>query len=225
MLKLVAISIFLLASAVAGQQDPAQDKPPVRLNYLNVCTPTADEQAVLKSALSRISTKPGFVEDFEISRGIATVKDAGPSRYVRLRREFAAQSAWLTAQYSLSTDTSSTVEILVLRLRDPKEFHEISLEARVSADAATPLSVVTADTPPARVRVERLGKGAVALARCEGADQNVYEPLFKQAADIMAAYRGALGMRTAFRSDIAWLSGRRKSSNSGKSSPGVHKQP
>src|SRR5229473_1772005 len=118
-LKLVAVSTFLLASAVAGQQD----KPQVRLNYLNVCTPSADEQAVLQGALSRISAKPGFIEDFEISRGVATVKDAGPSRYVRLRREFSTQSAWLTAQYSLSTDTSSTVEILVLRLRDPKEFH------------------------------------------------------------------------------------------------------
>jgi hypothetical protein len=224
-LKLVAVSTFLLASVVAGQQDPQQDKPQVRLNYLNVCTPTPEEQAVLKGALSRISAKPGFVEDFEISRGVATVKDAGASRYVRLRREFAAQSAWLTAQYTMSTDSSSTIEILVLRLRDPKEFHEISMESRVSADAATPVSVLTADTPPARVRVERLGKGAVALARCEGADQGAYEPLFKQAADIMAAYRGALGMRTSFRSDIAWLSGRKKTVSSGKSAPSTHKQP
>ncbi len=225
-LKLLAVSTFFLASAVAGQQDPAaQDKPQVRLNYLNVCNPSAEEQSVLKAALSKVSTKPGFVEDFEISRGVATVKDAGPSRYVRLRREFTAQSPWLIAQYSISTDAGNTIEILVLRLRDPKEFHEIALEARVSAEAAAPLAVVTTDTPPARVRVERLGKGAVVLARCEGADQTAYEPLFKQAADIMATYRGALGMRTSFRSDIAWLSGRKKSSNSGKSAPSVHKQP
>jgi hypothetical protein len=55
------------------------------------------------------------------------------------------------------------------------------------------------------VRIERLGKGAVALAPCKDVDQSAYEPLFKQAAEIMARYRGALGMRSAFRSDIEWL--------------------
>jgi len=33
----------------------------------------------------------------------------------------------LTAQYSMSTDTTITIEILVLRLRDPKEFLEVGL--------------------------------------------------------------------------------------------------
>jgi hypothetical protein len=105
-------------------------------------------------------------------------------------------------------------------MRDPKEFHEISIEDRVSAGAASPLSVVAADTPAARIRIERLAKSSIVLARCEGADQSAYEPLFKQASDLIARYRGALGLRTAFRPDIAWLT---SSSKPGASS-GSHKQ-
>jgi hypothetical protein len=36
-------------------------------------------------------------------------------------------------------------------------------------------------------------------------DQSAYEPVFRQASEIMAQYRAALGLRSAFRSDIAWL--------------------
>ena len=36
------------------------------------------------------------------------------------------------------------------------------------------------------MRIERLGKGAVALARCPNVDQSIYEPLFKQMAEVMA---------------------------------------
>lgn len=117
----------------------------------------------------------------------------------------------MTAQYSMSTDEKITIETLVLRMRDPKDFLEISIEDRVSAEAASPLSIVATDTPAARIRVERLGKSSIVLARCEAADQSVYEPLFKQASDLAAQYRGALGMRTSFRQDIAWLSSPAKS--------------
>jgi len=200
--------MFALAAVAqqAPKKDTAQGKPPVRLNYLNVCTPSEEEQAALKGALSRVSTQPAFGDDFEISRGRTTLKDAPSSRYVRLRRDFPNQSAWMTAQYSMATDGNATIEILVLRPRDPKEFLQVEMEDSVSSAAAPPLTVLASDTPPTRVRIERLGKGAVALSRCEGADQSAYEPLFKQMADIMAQYRAALGMRTAFRSDIAWLS-------------------
>lgn len=127
----------------------------------------------------------------------------------------------MTAQYSMSIDEKTMIETLVLRMRDPKEFHELSIEDRVSASAASPLAVVATDTPAARIRIERLGKSSVVLARCEGADQNVYEPLFKQASDLMAHYRAALGLRTAFRADIAWLASPAKSGNTTSS----HKQP
>ena len=43
------------------------------------------------------------------------------------------------------------------------------------------------------------------LARCEEVDQKSYGPLFQQGSEIMARYRAALGLRTAFHSDIAWL--------------------
>jgi hypothetical protein len=203
--------IFMLALTTVAQQAPKKDatqgKPPVRVNYLNVCAPSEEEQAVLKGALGRIATRPSFDEDFEISRGRTTLKDAPSSKYVRLRRDFPAQSSWMTAQYSMATDANSTVEILVLRPRDPKEFLQVEMEDSVSSAAAPPLTVLATDTPPVRIRIERLTKGAVALSRCEGADQSAYEPIFKQMADVMALYRASLGMRTAFRSDIAWLGG------------------
>ena len=185
----------------------AGSQPQFKLNYLNVCTPSAEEQAALKSALSKVEGTPSFAEDFEVSRGSATVKEGPASKYVRLRREFPSQSPLMTAQYSISLDEKVTIETLVLRLRDPKEFHEISFEDRIAAGAATPVAVVAMDTPAARIRIERLGKGSIVLSRCAGADQSVYEPLFKEASDLMARYRGAMGLRTAFRPDIAWLGG------------------
>jgi hypothetical protein len=203
-----AIVFILLSGAAAwAQQEPAQPapKPQVKVNYLNVCTPTQQEQLLIRDALSRIPSKPAFAVDFEVSRGRATLKDAPDSKFVRLRRDFAPESSFLTAQYSMSTDPKSTIETFVARTRDPKEFHEISIEDRVSADAASPLAVLTADTPAERVRIERLGKGSLVLARCQGTDQSAYEPLFRQASDIMAQYRKALGLRSAFRSDISWL--------------------
>lgn len=207
------ISVAALLPAATGQQAPKQqppastapDKPQVRLNYLNVCAPSPEEQAVLKSALDKVPARPGFVEDFEIARGRTTLKDAPPSKFVRLRREHHAESPLLTAQYSMSVDDKTIIELLVLRMRDPKEFHEISLEDRLPAEAVSPATVLAADTPPVRIRVERLGKASIVLARCEGADQTQYERLFKEAADVMARYRSAMGLRAAFRSDIAWL--------------------
>lgn len=215
--SLVIFTFFVVLSAPAQQPAPPQpqpeDQPKVKLNVLNVCTPSAEEQATLKSALNRVAGTSTFAEDFEISRGRASLKDAPSSKFVRLRRDFASQSPMMTAQYSISIDDKTMIETLVLRMRDPKEFHELSIEDRVSAGAASPLSVVATDTPAARIRIERLGKSSVVLARCEGADQNMYEPLFKQASDLMAHYRAALGLRTAFRADIAWLTSPAKSGN------------
>lgn len=215
--SLVFITFFLSLTATAQQPAPQQpqteDQPKVKLNVLNVCTPSAEEQGTLKNALTRVSGNAAFAEDFEVSRGRASMKDAPSSKFVRLRRDFATQSPMMTAQYSMSIDEKTMIETLVLRMRDPREFHELSIEDRVSAGAASPLAVVATDTPAARIRIERLGKSSVVLARCESADQNVYEPLFKQASDLMAHYRAALGLRTAFRADIAWLASPAKSRN------------
>ena len=207
------ILVSLLGLAVAqeqGKKSDSQKQPPIKVNVLNVCTPGTDEQAVLKSALAKAKGKPVFAGDFEIARGQATLKDAPPSKYVRLRRDMASQSQWLTAQYSISRDDKNTVETLVLRMRDPKDFHELSIEDRVSSEAASPGAVLSSDTPASRIRVERLGKSSVALTHCEEVDQSAYAPLFAEASEIMAQYRKDLGLRTEFRDDIEWLGGTRK---------------
>lgn len=202
-----------------GQQTaPAPDQQPqVRLNYVNVCTPSAEEQAALKSALDKVASKPAFAPDFEISRGRASMKDAAPSKFVRLRRDFGQESPFLTAQYSMSIDDKTTIETLVLRLRDPKEFHELSIEDRVSSQAASPGAVLNTDTPAARIRIERLGKSSVVLSRCEGADQSLYEPFFKRASQITSQYRSLLGLRSTFRADIAWLNSGKDAGSAGSS--------
>jgi hypothetical protein len=216
--KSLPFLLFLVAGSAAGQQ-AAQEQPQVRLNVVNVCSPSADEQAALKSAMAKVTAKPAFAQDFEISRGRASMKDAPASKFVRLRRDFPPESPFLTAQYSMSIDDKVTIETLVLRLRDPKEFHELSIEDRVSPTAASPGTVLDSDTPAARIRLERLGKNSVVLARCPAGDQSAYEPFFKQASEIMASYRVALGLRNTFRSDIAWL-------DPGKNAGGNHsKQP
>ena len=209
LINIVAACLLgIAAGQQAGKKPDAsqQQQPPIKLNVLNVCTPSAEEQAVLKSALEKARTKAPFADDFEIARGRATIKDA-TSRYVRLRRDLAAQSPWLTVQYSISRDDQNTIETLVLRMRDPKDFHELSIEDRVSAGAASPAAVLATDTPASRIHVERLEKSSVALVRCPNADQTAYEPLFTEASEVMAQYRKELGLRSAFRADVNWLSG------------------
>jgi hypothetical protein len=78
---------------------------------------------------------------------------------------------------------------------------------------------LSVDTPVARVRIERIAKSSVVLARCEGADQSANEALFKQATEIMAKYRSAMGLRGSFRSDISWLSGESKPAGPAGKSP------
>jgi len=205
----LCLAIVLAGAAVAQQQQPAtqssEGKPQVKVNYLNVCAPGKEEQEVINGALAAVQAKPVFSTDFEISRGRTTLKDAPDSRFVRLRRDFAADSPLMTAQYSMSTDSTNTIEILVLHPRDTKDFLELVLEDRVSADAATPAAVLSVDTPATRVRIERLSKSSAVLTRCPDADQSAYDPVFRRASEIMAQYRTALGLRTEFRSDIAWL--------------------
>lgn len=174
---------------------------------MNVCTPDASDQAILKAALTTAREKTLLAGDFEIARGRATLKDAPPSRYVRLRRDLEPESPWETAQYSMSRDPRSTIETLVLRMRDPKEFHELSIEDQVSSEASSAAVVLSSDTPASRIRVERIGKSSVALAQCPQVDQSAYQPLFAEASEIMAHYRKEMGLRTEFRADINWLDG------------------
>jgi hypothetical protein len=184
-------------------QQPGQ--PPVKVNVLNVCAPGKEEQAEIKSAFARVASKPAFSPDFEVSRGRATVEDSKDSRFVRLRKDMSVESPLLTAQYSISNDATNIVETLVVRTRDPKQFHELSLEDRVTAGAVASAGVLAMETPITRIRLERFSKASIVLTRCEEQDQKAYESLFRQASDIMSEYRKAMALRNTIGNDINWL--------------------
>jgi hypothetical protein len=191
---------------------------------LNVCTPSADEQKEVAAALARVPKQPLFSTDFEVSRGRSTLTDmpamlaageaghvAGePSvaSYVRIRREFSVQALFSSVQYSFSNDGQNMIETLVLRVRDPKDLMEVSLEDSASAVTSVQ-AMLAADTPASRVRLERYGKSSVALARCQAAeggpppDQTAYEPLFHSASEVLANYRGLLGVRKTVPEELA----------------------
>jgi hypothetical protein len=212
---------LLSSSAALAQNPPANPAkpdqgPPVKVNILNVCTPGADEQKEMRSALARLPKAPAFVTDYEIARGISTVEEGKSAKYIRLRREFKSDSPLQTIQYSLSSDDENTIETLVFRGRDVKDLLALSIEDRLSTSVSKPSTVIQTDTPASRLRVERAGKTTLALARCEGADQSQYEPIFAQASAALADYRRLLKLRTMLAGDIAWLN---SGSPSGSSAP------
>ncbi len=218
---------FLWGSPLAGQQPAAQPRqPPVKVNVLNVCTPSPDEQKEIASALARIPKQPLFANDFEIDRGRTGLEeppgflqpgsgarpssDPGSANWVRIRREFSVQALFSTVQYSFSVDPQNMVETLVFRVRDPKDLLQVSIEDGAS-NVTSPAAMLAASTPASRVKLERFGKSSVVLARCAGAqgappDQSAYEPLFQSASAIMTSYRGLLGARTAVPEELARLS-------------------
>jgi len=128
--------------------------------------------------------------------------------YVRIRREFSVQALFSLVQYSFSNDGHTMVETLVLHVRDPKDLIEVSLEDSASAVASSE-AMLASNTPVSRVRLERFGKSSVALARCQAADggpapnQTVYEPLFRSASEVLANYRGLLGVKATVPQELA----------------------
>jgi hypothetical protein len=196
--------LVTLATTLAGAQDaPAGQQPQVRINYLNVCTPSAEEQKEITAALARVPVKPGFAPDFEIARGRTTMPDAPLSTWVRVRHDFPDGAVFSNAQYSMSVDEQRIVETLVFHFHEPKDVLSISIEDGVSA--ATPAQVLAVDTPASRMRIERVGKGSIGLARCQGVDQSAYEPLFQSASQVLARYRDALGVRRTVPADLVRL--------------------
>lgn len=208
--------ILICAAGTFAQDAPKQETPQpeekkteVRVNMLNVCTPSEADQAEMKAALAKVPRKASFSPDFEVSRGRTTMENASAARYLRLRRELDAKTGFNIAQYSISTDAEKTTETLVMKLANAKDLTSISMEDRVTASAPAS-SLLNVDTPVNRISLERIGKSSLVLARCEGADQTAYEPLFADASQIFAAYRKSLGLRSAFRSDLMWLVARSK---------------
>ena len=229
-------SILGLANAqqVLAQEpasNPQSNQPQVKVNMLNVCSPSAEEQKEIAAALARVPKEPLFGSDFEVSRGVSTLSDmpsflsagqnthaAGePSvaKYVRMRREFAVQALFARVQYSFSNDGQNMVETLVLHVRDPKDLIQVSIEDSASSVTSSE-AMLGSNSPASRIRLERFGKSSVALARCLAAeggpapDQSAYEPLFRSASEVLANYRNRLGVKMVVPEELAKIGGESK---------------
>jgi len=223
--KQLAITLSLaLTPLLTAQQEP---QPQVKLNVLNVCAPSAEDQQQITSALQRIPLTASFTQDFEIDRGRSLLdqgsdilklgqlgqgaqmsSDPGTSDWVRIRREFPSPGQFATVQYSFSKDPKSLVETLVFRVRDPKDLLLVAIEDSAAA-VASPASMLATNTPATRIKLERFGKASIVLARCQGTegtpppDQSAYEPLFRSASAIAANYRDLLGVRRTVPEELA----------------------
>jgi hypothetical protein len=219
----IIISLALVQLTNAQQQS----QPQVKLNVLNVCAPSADDQQQIASALQRIPLTASFTQDFEIDRGRSLLdqgadllklgqlgqnaqmsSDPGTSDWVRVRREFPAPGTFATVQYSFSKDSKSLVETLVFRVRDPKDLLLVAIEDTASA-VTSAANMLTTNTPATRIKLERFGKPSIVLARCLGTedgpppDQSAYEPLFRTATAIAANYRDLLNVRHTVPEELA----------------------
>jgi len=236
-LTFVRVGFFaaLTALPLAAQEQqpaaPSSTQPQVQVHMLNVCTPSADEQKEIAAALARIPKQPLFSADFEVSRGRSTLADlpsfmpAGQSAhvagepsiasYVRIRREFSVQALFASVQYSFSDDGQNMVETLVLHVRDPKDLIQVSMEDSASS-VTSAATMLAANTPASRIRLERFGKSSIALARCSASeggpppDQSAYEPLFRSASEVLENYRGLLGVKKTVPEELAKIGGASK---------------
>jgi len=225
MTRVLPKSFLALAAIVAATALlSAQQQPQVKVNVLNVCTPSAEEQKEISSALSRVPKQPVFSEDFEVARGRSSLSgnagfvQAGQSaqlsdepssaNWVRVRRDLGVQATFSTVQYSFSNDGKDMVETLVLHVRDPKDLVQLSIEDSASA-VTTPAAMLGTSTAASRIKLERFGKSSVVLARCSGSeggppvDQSAYEPLFSSASAIMTNYRTLLNARRTVPDELA----------------------
>jgi hypothetical protein len=213
------IAVLFLTTAVAFAQQPQ-----VKVNVLNVCSPSADDQKELSAALSKLPLKPVFVTDYEISRGRSTLDEStsipgmqplpagvkSTANWVRVRHEFPASSPYSNVQYSFSVDEANMVETLVLRVRDPKDIMQVSIEDSASA-VTSAAAMLAANTPVSRIKLERFGKSSVVLSRCSGGDgnpapnQSAYEPIFHSASAAMNRYREILHARRLVPEELARL--------------------
>jgi hypothetical protein len=209
--KSVRVLLVLISSVCSmllqgyGQENPtpANKQPEVRVNYLNVCAPSDSDKQEFLTSLNKIPA-PKFASDFEISRGRSSLQDAPTANWVRVRREFPTGAPVVAAQYSLTVDEKSMIETLVFRSREAKDVMQVQLEVTVTG-AQNPASVLAADTPVNRIKLERFGKASSVLARCTNGDQSAYEPLFRKASSVLAEYRTAMGIKRLVPRELAML--------------------
>ncbi|HMH00552.1 MAG TPA: hypothetical protein VK555_04015, partial [Terriglobales bacterium] len=137
-----AIICLFVSLPARAQQSPAQ--PKVKVNMLNVCSPSADEQKEIAAALAKVPKQPLFGTDFEVDRGQTSLDEpagflqpapntqVAPDRdtaaWVRIRHEFSVQALFSTAQYSFSKDARNMVETLMFRVREPKDLLQLTIE-------------------------------------------------------------------------------------------------
>ena len=214
--RIIVFGVLLCAGVCAAQEGGQQQKPQMKVNVLNVCTPSGEEQQEIAAALEKVPKRPVFSADFEVDRG-RSVLDASANPlfasnsapapaenavadFVRMRHDLEGGS-YSTVQYSFSRDSKQMVETLVFKVRDPKDLLQVSIED--SASSVTPAATMLASsTPASRIKLERFGKPSVVLARCspvEGGspvDQSRYEPLFASASSLLSSYRDHLRART-----------------------------
>ncbi len=216
----VAVLLILGPSVRAQQpqQPPGSAQPKVRVNYLNVCSPSAEDRQQIAGALERISANPKFAVDFEVARGRSTlsssdllmqsaepsVGEGSVSDWIRIRRDFPASSSFVSAQYSFSMNQGNVVETLSFRTREVKDVIQVSISDSASSPAA-PAQVARVNTPAERIRLERFGSSSIVLARCPGSDQSQFEPLFSRATGLLASYRSALRVASVIPAEIARL--------------------
>lgn len=215
---------MILLVSLTGAVTLEAQQPPVKVNVLNVCAPSEEEQKEISSALARVPKQPLFNQDFEVARGRSSLAEgpaflqAGQSaqlsdepsiaNWVRLRREFSIQALFSTVQYSFSDDGKNMIETLVLHVRDPKDLVQLSIEDSASV-VTSPATMLAASSPASRIKLERFGKSSVVLARCAGTeggpppDQSAYEPLFASASSIMTNYRALLNARRTIPGELA----------------------
>jgi hypothetical protein len=213
-------------------------QPPVKVNVLNVCTPSEEEKKEISSALGRVPKQPSFSSDFEVARGRSSLTEApgflqagqsaqmsdepSVAKWVRMRREFSPQAVFSTVQYSFSDDGKNMIETLVLHVRDPKELVMVSIEDSASS-VTSAAGMLGTSTPASRIKLERFGKSSVVLARCTGAeggpppDQSAYEPLFANASAIMTNYRSLLKARRTVPEELAKVAAEAKPATKGSS--------
>jgi len=242
--KILAFVISLYGLVCLAQETgaPAQ-QPQVKVNVLNVCTPSADEQQQIASALTKIPRHPAFSDDFEVDRGrsvldqnaspllanaVTTPADSAVADFVRLRRDISGSGPYSNVQYSFSRDSKQMVETLVFRVGDAKDLLQVSIED--SASSVTSASAMLgSSTPASRIKLERFGKSSVVLARCSGLgegpapDQSKYEPLFASASSVLADYRALFGVKTLVPGELARIASVSAAKRPAKQSNAAHK--
>ena len=149
MLRAILVTVLSLSLGLLATAQQQSSQPQVKVNMLNVCSPSPEERQEIASALARVPKQPLFGADFEIDRGRSSLdvgpgflqpgsgsqmsSDPGVANWVRIRREFSVQALFSTVQYSFSSDPKNMVETLVFRVRDPKDLMQVSIEDSASA--------------------------------------------------------------------------------------------